>query len=1041
MDFKEYIHEIDRLYHVGNTTEHSFRGTLASYLQSILENFVVTNEPRRIDCGAPDYVITQNNIPVAFLEAKDIDDSDLDGKKEHKAQFKRYKESLDRIIFTDYLDFHMYVGGEFVDSVRIAETKGNHIIGIPENEQKFNEIVLYLATEGRQRITSSSTLAKHMAAKAHLLADAVKKRLKTDGEDGNGDIPSQLRAFRNVLIHDLKAEDFADIYAQTIAYGLFTARLYDKTPEDFSRQEAAGLIPKSNPFLRKIFYNIAGIDLDDGIAWIVDDLASMFAATDSERIMRNYGSNKRHSDPIVHFYEDFLAAYDPKLRKSRGVWYTPAPVVKFIVKSVDEILQRNFGLSLGLADDSKIKVDHALAQTTDGRTKDGKKHELRDVHRVQILDPATGTGTFLAEVIQQVRDKFDGMEGMWPSFVEKNLIPRLHGFELLMASYTIAHLKLSLSLKASGYENQTNQRFKVYLTNSLEEATPRAENLFSNWLSDEADSASLVKSQTPVMICIGNPPYSGISSNNGKWITDQIEEYKYIDGVYFNERKHWLNDDYVKFIRLAQGYINKNKNGIIGYINNNAFLDNPTFRGMRWNLLRSFDDIYILNLHGNAMQHETAPDGGKDENVFDIRQGVSINIFIKTGKKKEKELGKVHYCDLWGTRASKYDFLEASSISTVSFDSVIPSHPLYLFRKIDESYKEEYNSGFSINELLPYNVTGIVTARDSLVIDIDREALLERIKDFCNTNSTDDVIRNKYFGTKKAGKYPPGDSRGWSLVKARRRIAVNEHDDIIQTISYRPFDDRYIYYTPDMVDWGRENILTQIIPHGCYALVVSRQAITDNWSHVLFANNICDNRLFYSNKGISQVCPIFHDEKGTLVSNLNQSIVASINDRLETSVSDEDIVDYVYAVLHSNKYREKYLAFLKIDFPRIPYPQNHSSFSRLAAYGRELRKLHLMEDASSWPRTVSFPVQCDSPIDRYEWKDGRVYINEQQYFGNVPEKYWNFYIGGYQPAQKWLKDRKGRKLDYNDILHYGHIIYALEQTDRIMKEIDEVGVV
>lgn len=506
MDFKGYVKELDRLYSVGNTTEHSFRATLQLYLSTLLPAYIVTNEPRRFDCGAPDYVITQKGLPVAFFEAKDIDDGDLDGRRQHKEQFERYKASLDGIIFTDYLDFHLYENGEFVDSVRIAETRGNHIVDIPENCAKFEAMVNHLVTKGRQRITSSSVLARLMAGKAHLLAEVVNKTIVLEGEDSSNEIAAQLRAFRDVLIHDLKAEEFADIYAQTIVYGMFTARLNDPTPEDFSRQEARELIPKSNPFLRKIFQSIADIDIDDNIKWIADDLASMFAATDAVKIMENYGSNKRHSDPIVHFYEDFLAEYDPKLRKARGVWYTPAPVVKFIVKSVDEILQTEFGLPMGLADSSTIKVSRVIEQSKDKRSADGMKHEDVDVHRVQILDPATGTGTFLAEVIQQVRDKFDGMEGMWPSYVEKSLIPRIHGFEILMASYTIAHLKLSMTLKNTGYTGQMNRRLNVFLTNSLEEATPRATNLFATWLSDEADAASMVKTETPIMIALGNPP-------------------------------------------------------------------------------------------------------------------------------------------------------------------------------------------------------------------------------------------------------------------------------------------------------------------------------------------------------------------------------------------------------------------------------------------------------------------------------------------------------------------------------------------------------
>ncbi|MBQ7421472.1 MAG: DNA methyltransferase, partial [Prevotella sp.] len=612
MEYKDYIKELDRLFQVGNTTEHSFRGTLQAYLSTLLPGFIVTNEPRRFECGAPDYVITKTGLPVAFLEAKDIDDGDLDGRRAHKEQFNRYKTSLDGIAFTDYLDFHFYEEGEFVDAVRIAETRGSHIVGIQENKGRFEELILHLATKGRQKITSSSALARQMAAKAHLLAETVRRTIALEGEDSDTEIAVQLRAFRDVLIHDLKADEFADIYAQTIVYGMFTARLNDNTPDDFSRKEAAELIPKTNPFLRKVFQSIAGYDIDGNIEWIVDDLASMFAATDAIKIMKNYGNNNRHSDPIVHFYEDFLAEYDPKLRKARGVWYTPAPVVKFIVKSVDEILQTEFGLHRGLAVDSTIKIKRAIEQSKDKRTTDGMKHEEVEIPRVQILDPATGTGTFLAEIIQQVRDKFDGIEGMWPSYVEKSLIPRLHGFEILMASYTIAHLKLSMTLKATGYEGQTNHRLNVFLTNSLEEATPRATTLWAKWLSDEADAASRVKTETPIMIATGNPPYSISSQNAGKWITNLVSDYK----RNLNEKNiQPLSDDYIKFIRLGQYYVDKNGEGVLAYISNNGFLDGIIHRQMRKSLLESFDKIYILNLHGNSRRKETSPDGGPDENV------------------------------------------------------------------------------------------------------------------------------------------------------------------------------------------------------------------------------------------------------------------------------------------------------------------------------------------------------------------------------------------------------------------------------------------
>lgn len=1027
MDFKEYIHTIDQLYHVGNTTEHSFRGALASYLQSLLKNFIVTNEPRRIDCGAPDYVITQKNVPVAFLEAKDVNDGDLDGRRQHKDQFNRYKSSLDRIIFTDYLDFHLYVGGEYQDAVRIAETRGDHIVGIPENEAKFAEMVVHLATEGRQRITSSSALAKQMAAKAHLLADAVKKSIAIDGEDGDSDMAAQLRAFRSVLIHDLKPEDFADIYAQTIVYGLFTARLNDQTPEDFSRQEAAELIPKSNPFLRKIFQSIAVYDLDESIAWIVEDLASMFAATDAERIMRNYGGNKRHSDPIVHFYEDFLAEYDPKLRKARGVWYTPAPVVKFIVSSIDQILQTEFNLPMGLADDSTIMIKRAIQQSKDGRTADGKKHEMVPAHRVQILDPATGTGTFLAEIIQQVRDKFEGMEGVWPSYVETSLIPRLHGFEILMASYTIAHLKLSMTLRATGYDRTSKDRLNVFLTNSLEEATPRTADLFAKWLSDEADEASRVKNETPVMICTGNPPYSVSSQNNGRWISELVADYK--RGL--NERKTNLDDDYIKFIRLGQHYVEKNGTGILAYISNNSFIDGITHRQMRQSLMRVFDKVFVLDLHGNSRKLEVAPDGGKDENVFDIMQGVSITFFVKTGRKGKNELAEVYHHELYGTRNSKYAALNEISFSAVPWKKLSPENPYFFFVPKDFSVQDDYEKGFKIDELMAVCNSGIQTKRDDFVYQFARPEI-EHVINVLKTRDVEDCRKELSIGE---------DGVAWKVSWGKQDVETNSGQ--FAEVLYRPFDLRWTYYTgkssgfmarprmPEAANMLKANV----------ALLAVRNTRRDMSNNYFVSSTLVDkdgissfdNCRFFPlyvyniNMGVEESIP-----------NLNSGILACIERSLDESVDPQDLFNYIYAVLYSPKYRETYKEFLKIDFPRIPYPTDNDQYHRLVALGAELRKLHLMEGSQNWERRISFPVPGENIVEVIRYQEGKVLINDTQYFGGVSELAWDFFIGGYQPAQKWLKDRRGRKLDYKDILHYGRIIYALEETDRLMKEVDQI---
>ena len=1030
MDFKEYIKELDQLYQVGNTTEHSFRGALASYLQALLPRFVVTNEPRRIECGAPDYVITQKTEPIAFLEAKDINDSDLDGLKEHKEQFDRYKDSLNRVVFTDYLDFHLYVDGKFVEAVRIAETKGNRIVGLQENEAKFNELILSLATGGRQRITSSSRLARQMAGKAHLLAEVVKNTLSIEGEDSDTEIAAQLRAFRDILIHDLKADEFADIYAQTIVYGMFTARLNDSTPEDFSRQEAAELIPKSNPFLRRIFQSIAGYDIDSNIKWIVDDLASMFAATDAAKIMANYGSDKRHSDPIVHFYEDFLAEYDSKLRKARGVWYTPAPVVKFIVKSVDEILQKEFGLPMGLADSSTIKVSRAIEQSRDKRSADGMKHEDVDVHRVQILDPATGTGTFLAEVIWQIQDKFNGMEGMWPSYVEKSLIPRIHGFEILMASYTIAHLKLALTLKNTGYEGKMDKRLNVFLTNSLEEATPRATNLFAKWLSDEADAASKVKTETPVMICLGNPPYSISSQNSGKWITDLVADYK----KNLNERNiQPLSDDYIKFIRLGQYYVHKNGEGILAYISNNSFVDGIVHRQMRKNLLEEFDKIIILNLHGNSRREETCPDGSPDENVFDIMQGVSINLFVKTGKKEKGQLANVSYGDVYGTRVEKYDYLNNNSLTGSNWQTILPTEPYYFFVPKDFSVEEEYNKGFSVSDIFILFSAGIVTSKDEVNLWDTPKEVETMINDLKSLSIEDFRFR-----------YNTGnDSRDWSVERAKKDVL--DHRSKICKYIYRPFDYKYLAYTGitnGVATWPRHEVFDNFAEHKNVGLVMSKQFGAGK----RFIAYITDSLIDKSSQPFAPyyVFPIhLYATDGSEVSNFKDDFIEHWK-TTGLEWDDKTVFDYIYACIYSTEYRNKFQEFLKIDFPRIPYPKDAEQFHHLAEKGAELRKLHLMEGAGSWKPSVSFPVlgeNNENPVEAVSFSDGKVYINKTQYFGNVSELAWNFYIGGYQPAQKWLKDRKGRKLEWEDILHYSRIVYALNETDRLMKEIDEIGVI
>ena len=899
-----------------------------------------------------------------------------------------------------------------------------------------------------------------MAGKARLLANVIEEVLVKEGDE-DGNLKGQMAAFKDILIHDISPKGFADVYAQTITYGMFAARLHDPTPDTFSRGEAATLIPKTNPFLRQLFQYVAGIDLDERISWIVDDLAETFRATDMPKIMSGFGKRTAQNDPMIHFYEDFLSAYDSNAREKRGVWYTPQPVVNFIVRAIDDILQNEFHLPNGLADHSKIAIEQSVEQSRDNRYSDKKKKTKVEYHRVQILDPATGTGTFLAEVVSQIYAKFKGQLGLWQSYVDEHLLPRLNGFELLMAPYAMAHLKIDQLLTETGYKSKENKRLRIFLTNSLEEYNKEIGTLpFFTALSSEANEASRIKRDSPMMIILGNPPYSGESQNKNNWIKQLMNDYKKEPNTNqpLKERNpKWVNNDYVKFIRLGQSFVEKTKEGLLAYITDNSFLDGPTFRGMRWNLLKNFDKIYILNLHGNSNGKEVCPDGSKDENVFDIQQGVSINIFIKTGRKNKHELAELYHCDLFGVRQLKYDWLAEHALDNILFNKLSPKSPYYFFVPINETNETEYKKGFGINELMPIHSVGIVTSRDQLVIDFDKENLLKRIQLFADDKKTDDEIRAIFFSNKTPGAYLPGDNRDWSLSKARLEIKQHNHSTMIREISYRPFDTRYIYYSSDMIDFGRESVMGHILTGENIGIVTSRQCASD-WRYIFCSKDICNFNLTGTagRFGSGYVFPLYVYDDNTLTEgprhpNLTTEIVNKVAKNIGLTFEPEksgdgdkfapiDLLDYIYAVLHSPAYREKYKEFLKTDFPRVPYPTSAGEFHRLSALGSELRQIHLMEHSELDRFLTQYPVAGNNTVGKVRWEAlsedvGRVWINESQYFDNVPLTAWEFYIGGYQPAQKWLKDRTGRVLGFDDIFHYQRIIKALAMTEKIMNEL------
>ncbi len=700
---QHYLDKISQRYQSGIATEHSYRGDLQSLLENLLPDVLVTNEPSRIQCGAPDYILTRNGLDIGWIEAKDIGKSLAS--KDYQEQFERYRAALPNLIITDYLQFDFYRVGEKVASVTLAEVQDKKIQPLPDNFSQFVSLINDFAQYVGQNISSAALLSKMMAGKARLLANVIENALNSDVEtQADSSLKEQLEAFKAVLLHEIKPSEFADIYAQTIAYGMFAARIHDDNPDTFSRQKAAEKIPLSNPFLRKLFQYIAGYDLDGRIVWIVNALADIFRAVDVKKVMQNFGNSTQQTDPIIHFYETFLAEYDPKLRKSRGVWYTPEPVVDFIVRAVDEVLKTEFNLADGLADTAKttIQVDTPVLKGR-GNTKRTEIEKMsKEVHKVQILDPATGTGTFLAAIIRHIyQHSFEGMAGVWSQYVEQDLIPRLNGFEILMASYAMAHLKLDLLLTETGFRAQSQQRLQVYLTNSLEEHHPDTHSLFATWLSQEANEANHIKRDTPVMVVMGNPPYSVSSSNKGAWISELLQDYK----KDLNEKNiQPLSDDYIKFIRYGQHFIDKNDEGILAYISNNSFIDGVIHRQMRKSLLQSFDRIYILDLHGNSKKKETAPDGGKDENVFDIMQGVSINIFVKSRSTKhvlysENNLAEVFHFDLFGKRKDKYQVLHDNSLASLAWNKLDCHEPDYFFVTKEFGMQKQYDEFIKLNEL------------------------------------------------------------------------------------------------------------------------------------------------------------------------------------------------------------------------------------------------------------------------------------------------------------------------------------------------------
>ncbi|MBC6443190.1 MAG: N-6 DNA methylase [Rhodobacteraceae bacterium] len=1014
-----YIRDIRKVYQTGTATEHSYRPALVELLRSIDNAVTVQNEARPAAGTAPDITLSRNDSVLGYVEAKTIDVDLSNLTDANAAQKARYLQRMDKLVYTNYLDWELYLKGTLISDVRIATLESGKIKSARDNFHKLKTLLGFLIQD-LQNITGIEDLVTAVANRAVLIRADLKRILKKDDS-----YRKLFEFFREHLIHDLAPDDFADTYAETVAYGVLAARIHTKEG-DFTRRNLKDMIPKSNRFLRGLFSHIAEDSLNCRIAGIIDDLVDIFKACDINSLLES----AEGADPFLHFYEKFLDIYNPEKRRDRGVWYTPEPVVKFIVRAVDDVLKKEFRLQDGLADTSKTETG---------------------VHRVQILDPATGTGTFLAEVMARVAHTVrDVTGGGYSDYIRKDLVPRLHGFEILMAPYVVCHIKLNMMLKNLGYEpKDESERLSVYLTNSLESGGD-IEGLFYPWFIDEVKAAAEIKSKKPIMCVIGNPPYLGEGGVSKGWFGTLMEGYKKEPGgaAPLEERNpKWLNDSYVKFIRLSEHLIERNGAGVVAFITNHGYLDNPTFRGMRWHLMRTFDSIHVLDLHGNTRKKETAPDGSEDENVFDIQQGVAILVAVRK-KGNNPELARVYRGDLRGSRAAKYKSLAIGTMQGLIPKKLDVRGPRYTFKYRDHALAEVYEQGFSIKEFMPVNSAGIVTARDDLVTDFTREDLTQKIGRFLDSSKTDDQVRAEFFPDRKAGKYLPGDNKKWKLSAARSALQATDWHQDITPVAYRPFDTRALLYRRDMVEGMREQVMRHML-HDNVGLATCRQVKNGNdYAHAFCTKTIMESSLI-SNKTseIGTVSPLYLylcPENGNVSTARTVNFNPALWNRLKDLAAhpghdtpDElQTFDYIYGTLHAPVYRTAYAEFLKEDFPRIPWPATPDEFWHISAKGAQLRKLHLMDRDTIGP--APYPLEGDggNNVDKPRFDNGRIYINKTRCFTDVPEVSWNFHFGGYRPAQKWLKDRQGRVLDLHDIRHCQSILKILSETDRIMRAID-----
>jgi predicted helicase len=920
----------------------------------------------------------------------------------------------------------------------------------------------------REPIRTAKDLSESLAALAARTRDLVLEVLKYERSDGP--LHRLFESFQKVLIHDLKEHGFADMVAQTVAYGLFSARCTGQEILGLAHLEA--MVPNTNRFLKELFAELASIsghkkgqiNFDDiGLSEMVDLLKN----TNIEAVLEDFGrqTGGGKEDPVVHFYETFLNVYDKEQKVQRGVFYTPKPVVSFIVRSVHEILQKEFVLADGLAD-----------TTTWGELTERKvglqipAGVKRDAPFVQILDPATGTGTFLEEVIEVVHKTMTGkwskqgktakqILASWNEYVPKHLLPRLHGFELMMAPYSVAHMKLGLKLRQTGYDFTSNQQLRVYLTNTLEppEQGNRKLGFLPDFLSHESMQADSVKDSRLITVLLGNPPYSKMSANVTEPAIALVEPFRYVDGKRITEKGALalelnLQDDYVKFFGAMMQYAKRTPYFVGSYISNFRYLDSSSLRGFRKYLLDHFTDVDVLNLGGhlaNASELDCA-----DDNVFDIVQGVAIVIVRRSAASGEKA-GTVGLRRIFGDRETKYDSLSKKTMQSWEHVPLKPSSPLYKFSDDANSLDEVYRGFPKLDEMFPINSGSIITSRDNLTIDRDPNALLRKIRRFALSPKGDKQIQEEIGFSAKAK---------WDVEGCKRALnSAGVSKKFIRRILYRPFDMRNIYYVTSLLDTPSRPVC-EMIGEINLVLLTPKVKTTGFFNHAL-VSRVPAEKKSCSHDRATQMFPLFDRRIGRSLDgtdtglNLSHQYVADFRLRLGKNLpadqlSGQAIFHYIYAVLYSPTYRKLCGSLLKDDYPRIPFASDVSLFVSLSQKGADLVALHLLEEDypdATWnqaaaksknpfsddrlhlvSRTVDLSVDAGFP----RFSDRTVWLSDRQGIKPVADEVWEFLLGGYQVCEKWLKDLRGEVLTGDDLRTYMRIVVALTRTLVIMDEID-----